>query len=205
MRVDVGRALSQIAEIHQQIAKGELYRGYRSMPVAASGLIGIAAASLQPRDLALRDPVAFVLYWCVVAAAAGLVGVSEIAYNYVAREDEADRRRTRQVVGQFMPSVLGAAAISASFVHLSAGLVHLLPGLWSICFGIGVFASRPYLPRASGFVALFYYAAGVLLLWRARGPESLSGWWVGATFGVGQLLAALVLYWNLERDEPERR
>lgn len=205
MRVDVGRALSQIAEIHQQIAKGELYRGYRSMPVAASGLIGIAAASLQPRDLALRDPVAFVLYWCVVAAVAGLVGVSEIAYNYVAREDEADRRRTRQVVGQFMPSVLGAAAISASFVHLSAGLVHLLPGLWSICFGIGVFASRPYLPRASGFVALFYYAAGVLLLWRARGPESLSGWWVGATFGVGQLLAALVLYWNLERDEPERR
>jgi uncharacterized membrane protein HdeD (DUF308 family) len=205
MRVDVSRALSQIAEIHQQIAKGELYRGYRSMPVAASGLIGIAAASLQPRDLALRDPVAFVLYWCVVAAVAGLVGVSEIAYNYVAREDEADRRRTRQVVGQFMPSVLGAAAISASFVHLSAGLVHLLPGLWSICFGIGVFASRPYLPRASGFVALFYYAAGVLLLWRARGPESLSGWWVGATFGVGQLLAALVLYWNLERDEPERR
>lgn len=197
--MDVSRALSQIAEIHQQIAKGEMYRGYRSIPVAASGLIGIAAASLQPRDLAGRDPIAFVLYWCGVAAVAGLVGVSEIVYNYAAREDDADRRRTRRVVGQFLPGVLGAAAISLCFVRLSAGLVPLLPGLWAICFGIGVFASRPYLPRASGFVALFYYAAGVALLWRARGLESLNGWWVGATFGVGQLLAALVLYWNLER------
>jgi uncharacterized membrane protein HdeD (DUF308 family) len=199
--MDVSRALSQIAEIHQQIAKGEVYRGYRPLPVAASGLIGILAASLQPRELPARDPVAFVTYWCAVAALAGLVGVSEIAYNYVRREDDAERRRTRRVVGQFLPSIVGAAAITASFVHLSASLIPLLPGLWAICFGIGVFASRPYLPRASGFVALFYYAAGIALLWQAQGPESLHGWWTGATFGVGQLLAALVLYWHVERRE----
>jgi hypothetical protein len=199
--MDVSRALSQIAEIHQQIAKGEVYRGYRPLPVAASGLIGILAASLQPRELPARDPTAFVMYWCAVAALAGLVGVSEIAYNYLRREDDAERRRTRRVVGQFLPSIVGAAAITASFVHLSVSLIPLLPGLWAICFGIGVFASRPYLPRASGFVALFYYAAGIALLWQARGPESLHGWWTGATFGVGQLLAALVLYWHVERRE----
>ena len=198
--MDVSRALSQIAEIHQQIAKGELYRGYRPLPVAASGLIGIVAATLQPRDLPGRDPVAFVCYWFAVAGLAGLVGASEIAYNYL-REDDADRRRTRRVVGQFLPSMVGAAAITASFVHLSSALIPLLPGLWAICFGIGVFASRPYLPRASGFVALFYYAAGIALLWQARGPESLHGWWIGATFGAGQLLAALVLYWHVERRE----
>ena len=48
-------------------------------------------------------------------------------------------------------------------------------------------------------MALFYYAAGVVLLWIARGPEPPAGWWVGGTFGLGQLLAAAVLYWNLER------
>ena len=37
VEVDVSRALDQIAEIHQQIAKGEVYRGYRSLPLAASG------------------------------------------------------------------------------------------------------------------------------------------------------------------------
>ena len=201
--MDVSRALSQIAEIHQQMAKGEVYRGYRSVPVAASGLIGIAAAALQPRHVTGQDAIGFVVYWSGVAAVAGVIGASEIVYNYVVREDETERRRTRQVIGQFLPSVLAAAIVSASFVHLSAGLVPLLPGLWAICFGLGVFASRPYLPRASGVVALFYYAAGIALLWRAHGVESLSGWWVGATFGVGQLMTALVLYWNLERREHD--
>jgi uncharacterized membrane protein HdeD (DUF308 family) len=199
--VDVTRALDQIAEIHEQIAKGEVYRGYRSLPIAASGLIGIIAAWLQPAALGAADPIGFVLYWTAVAAAAAFVGSAEIIYNYVVREREADRRHTRRVLGQFLPSVVGGVAITVCFMHLSAALVPLLPGLWAFCFGIGTFASRPYLPRASGWIALFYYAAGFALLWIARGPDSLTGWWVGGTFGVGQLLAAMVLWWNLERDE----
>jgi hypothetical protein len=200
MRVmDLSRALGQLADIHQQIAKGEIYRGYRSVPVAASGIIGLAAAWAQPPALGAGDPVGFVLYWTGVAVCAGLVGASEIIYNYAVHDDRAARRQTTRVVGQFLPSVLAGAIITASFVHLSAALVPLLPGLWAICFGVGIFASRPYLPRASGWVALLYYAAGVALLWIARGPEPLRGWWVGGTFGAGQLMAAVVLYWNLER------
>jgi hypothetical protein len=197
--MDLSRALGQLADIHQQIAKGEIYRGYRSLPIAVSGLIGLAAAWAQAPGLGAGDPLGFVLYWTSVAACAALVGASEIIYNYVVHDDRASRRQTTQVVGQFLPSVLAGAVITLSFVRLSAALVPLLPGLWAICFGIGIFASRPYLPRASGWVALFYYAAGVALLWVARGPEPLRAWWVGGTFGTGQLMAALVLYWNLER------
>jgi TctA family transporter len=197
--MDFSRALSQVAEIHQQIAKGEVYRGYRSLPVAASGVIGYAAAALQSPALAAHDPVGFVLYWAAVAACAGFVGASEIVYNYAVRDEAGERRRTRQVVGQFLPSMLAGALISACFMRLDTTLIPLLPGLWAICFGIGTFASRPYLPRASGAVALFYYAAGVALLWVAGGSRTLSGWWVGGTFGTGQLMAAAVLYWNLER------
>jgi hypothetical protein len=197
--MDLSRALGQLADIHQQIAKGEIYRGYRSLPIAVSGLIGLAAAWAQAPGLGAGDPLGFVLYWTSVAACAAFVGASEIIYNYVVHDDRASRRQTTQVVGQFLPSLLAGAVITLSFVRLSAALVPLLPGLWAICFGIGIFASRPYLPRASGWVALFYYAAGVALLWVARGPEPLRAWWVGGTFGTGQLMAALVLYWNLER------
>ena len=197
--MDVTRALDQIAAIHEQIAKGEVYRGYRSLPVAASGLIGLAAAWLQPASLGTADPIGFVLYWAAIAAAAGFVGASEVIYSYAVHDDASARRKTRQVVGQFLPSVVGGAAITVCLTHLSAAMVPLLPGLWAFCFGLGTFASRPYLPRASGWVALFYYTAGFVLLWIARGPEPLTGWWVGGTFGVGQLLAALVLWWNLER------
>ena len=197
--MDLSRALGQLADIHQQMAKGEIYRGYRSLPLAASGLMGFVAAWAQPASLGAGDPAAFVLYWTVVAVCAGFVGASEIIYNYVVHEDRAARSRTRQVVGQFLPSVLAGAIITSSFMHLRSELVPLLPGLWAVCFGIGIFASRPYLPRASGWVALFYYSAGAALLWFAHGPAPLQPWWVGGTFGTGQLMAALVLYWNLER------
>lgn len=197
--MDFSRALNQIADIHEQIARGEIYRGYRSLPLAASGLIGFVAAWLQPRALGLNDPTGFVLYWTAIAACAGFVGASEILYNYIVHDDRTERRRTKQVVGQFLPSLVAGMVITGSFVHLGAALVPLLPGLWALCFGIGTFASRPYLPKASGWIALFYYGAGVVLLCIARGPEPLNGWWVGGTFGAGQLMAAAVLYWNLER------
>ncbi len=190
--MDLSRALEDLAEIHSQIAKGEIYRGYQPLPVAASGLIGLVAAWLESPGLG-GDPIGFVLYWAAVALLAALVGTSEIIHNYVVHDDAAARRQTRRVIGQFLPSVLGAAIITASFVRLSAALVPLLPGVWAICFGLGTFASRPYLPRASTVVAIFYYAAGVVLLWNGR-VETLNGWWVGATFGIGQILAALVLY-----------
>lgn len=197
--MDVSRALDQIAEIHEQIAKAEVYRGYRSLPVAASGLIGLTGAWLQPEGLGTADPVEFVVYWLAIAVCAAAVGGSEIAWNYVAHEDAPARRRTRQVVGQFLPSVVAGALISVSFARLNAALVPVLPGLWALCFGLGVFASRPYLPRATGWVALFYYAAGFALLGMASGGAALHGWWVAATFATGQLLAAFVLWYNLER------
>ena len=50
--MEYNKALSQISEIHAQLAKGEIYRGFRSLPVALSGLAGFAAAALAPRLLA---------------------------------------------------------------------------------------------------------------------------------------------------------
>jgi hypothetical protein len=200
--MDLSRALADISEIHAQIAKGEIYRGYRPVPIAASGLIGLAAAWLQEPTLGVRDPVAFVLYWTGIALLAGFVGASEILFNYVVHEGAAARRHTRRVVGQLLPSMIAGAIITASFVRLSASLVPLLPGLWAFCFGLGAFASRPYLPRASVAVAFYYYAAGVVLLSIAH-AEALNGWWVGGTFGVGQLIAAVVLA-RYEREVRHR-
>ena len=76
--MDLSRALGQLADIHQQIAKAEVYRGYRSLPIAASGLMGFAAAWAQTPRLGASDPIGFVVYWAAIAACAGFVGASEI-------------------------------------------------------------------------------------------------------------------------------
>jgi hypothetical protein len=147
----------------------------------------------------MTDPLAFVRYWIVVAVLAGLVGISETAYNYVVHDQTSGRRRTRQVIGQFLPGVIAAAVISAAFLRIDLQLAALLPGVWAICFGLGVFSSRPYLPRASAWVAMLYLTMGSVLLWRVAPGAPLNPWHVGGPFGAGQLLAAGILYWELER------
>jgi hypothetical protein len=198
--MELPQALAQIAEIRAQATKTDAYRGYRPVPIAASGVIGLVAAWLQPPALA-ADPNAFVFYWMAVAAAASFIGVSEIVYNFIVHDDSLSRRRTLHVAGQFLPSLIAGAFVALIVVLKSPRSIPFLPGVWALAFGLGIFASRPYLVRASGWVALYFYLAGAALLWAASGPEFLSPWSVGGTFGAGQILAALVLYWNLERDE----
>ena len=169
--------------------RAEVYRGYRSLPVAASGLMGLAAAWLQPSQPFVDRPdgIHRLLDWPSRSCAACL-GASEIVYNYGFTSDRSIAGERRRVVGQFLPSLIAGTAITLCLAHLSPALVVLLPGLWAICFGIGVVASRPYLPRASGAVALFYCACGVALaVDRRRTGAAPTAWQVGATFGVGQL------------------
>jgi hypothetical protein len=196
-------AMSQISEIHEHLAKSEVYRGFRSLPVALSGLCGLAAVSVQPRLLPLDDARGVLAYWLAVAALGGAVGGSEILYNYLFRDDPFARRRTRKVVGQFVPCLAAGAAVTWGVVRWSEWTIPLLPGLWAVVFSLGIFAARPYLPRAIGWVALYYLAAGLRLLWYVPDSGSLWGWQLGGTFGAGQLAAALVLYWNLERTDHE--
>jgi hypothetical protein len=201
-RPSVSDAVSQIAEIHGQIAKGEVYRGWRATPVAMSGIVGLAAAWLQRLGLGADDPLAFVIYWSGVAAGAAAVGVSEIVYAAL-RSDlrtSFERRQTRRVAIQFLPPIAVAVVVTVTFVRLGAGLVALLPGVWALLFGLAIFAARPYLARGSGLVALYYALCGTFLLWGAHTAVARSPWAVGGVFGVGQLFGAAVIYWNLERE-----
>ncbi|HEY3884472.1 MAG TPA: hypothetical protein VGL62_04650, partial [Vicinamibacterales bacterium] len=76
-------------------------------------------------------------------------------------------------------------------VHASPASAEVVPGLWAVCFGLGVLASAPYLPAASRLVALWYLAAG---FWLVLNTHALSGWRIGAVFGAGQLIGAVVLW-----------
>jgi hypothetical protein len=195
--VDFARAADQISAIHEQLAKAEVFRGYRPVPVALSGVCGLIGAFFQPSVIPPNDVQAWVLYWGAIAICSGLVASSETVFNYLWREPEHGRRRTRRVLAQ-----LGPALVAGTFVTLvgafDRALVRYLPGLWAMIFGLGVFASRPYLPRTTGWVALYYLSAGALLL--AFGAGTLNPWSVGGTFAIGQFGTAAALTWNRERE-----
>lgn len=82
---------------------------------------------------------------------------------------------------------------------LDPGLVRLLPGIWALLLGLGVFASRPYLARATGWVGLFFVLSGTALLAFPTPNLIRLGFANGAIFGVGLLAAAVVLHLDIPR------
>lgn len=193
MRVD--DALRQIEAIHEQLDKGEVYRGFQVGGVAAAGVLGILAAALQDRVV---DDGYFLHYWILVATVCAFAAGGSALFAFVWREDAWARRKTARLMCQFVPCVVTGAAMT--WVFSRAELTCYLPGLWAMVFGLGLLAARPYLPRATGWVCLFYLACGCgLLLWASQGA-ALSGWQVGGVFGLGHLASALVLSRNVERE-----
>ena len=106
-------------------------------------------------------------------------------------------------VEQFLPSILAGAMITYAVAEYHWTSVPLLPGIWAMLFGMGVFASRRLLPKPTFLIGGFYMLAGLLILTLPR-DAALSPWTMGLTFGIGQIAAAFMLYWTLERNNGER-
>jgi hypothetical protein len=193
------RAIEQLDAIHAHLARTEVYRGYRSIPVGLTGAAAVLAAIFQPHAAADGGR-RFVAYWVAVAALNILGAGVAILWNHFTRSSVRDRRRTVQVVGHFIPPMVVGLVVTLAVVLTSPATIPLLPGLWALIFALGLFASRPHLPHAIGWIAVFYVAAGARLLTMAPSGASLEPWAMGGTFACGQVLTALALYWNLERQ-----
>jgi hypothetical protein len=74
----------------------------------------------------------------------------------------------------------------------------MLPGLWSVVFSLGIFASCRFLPCQMFGVGAWYLAAGLVDFLVAAGNHMLLPWSMGISFGVGQLLVAAVLHFGFE-------
>ena len=193
--MEVRDALDRLDRIHDHLTRAEVYRGFRVPAVALVGCVGLLAAAAQP--WVVRGGGAFVWFWSAVGAAGVLIGLGAAARSYFFGEDDFERRRTRRVMGQFLPCVLAGALLTVSLGRADA-FVPLLPGAWAVLFGLGVVAVRPHLPPAVGLVGVAYVLAGGLLLaWRPAAP---SGWSVGGVFGAGHLATALVLWFAKEGE-----
>lgn len=198
---ELDRALDQISEIHDQLLRNQESREIRALPVAGTGLLALAAAALEPRIGAMESRGAFLSYWMAVAVLGLLIGGSGMAYAYFwGRRSEMERRQTRVMVGRFAPCLVAGALLSILACERPGFPAAFLPGLWAVLFSLGIFAVRPNLPRATGWVALFYLVAGIVVLAVTAGEEIPSPWSLGLLFGPGQLAGGAVLYWNLERS-----
>jgi hypothetical protein len=199
--MELREALAQISEIRDQLARTETFEGYRSATVAASGLLALAAAGVQASWI--PDPAARLSEYLTLWVAVAVVSVAITGIEMFARcrraASETAARLTRMVVEQFLPSLVVGALLTVAIVVVAPETAWMLPGLWALVFGLGVFASARLFPRPVTWVAAWYLLSGIACLAAAKRLEALSPWLMVATFGVGQLLAAAVVYLSVER------
>ncbi len=196
-KMNVSQALEQLDEIRHHLGRSEVYRGYRSKTIAMTGLVGMISAAGLWMFRPEASSISRVGFWVGVAALNLAVVTWEVLGDYGNHKTEHQRKVTQRTVGQFLPSIALGAVITFIVVGRNESF-DILPGLWAGLFALGIFSSRPYLPRGVGWVGAYYLvAASCLLVWSAT---ALSQPWVmGGVFGLGQSLLAYVLYQNLER------
>jgi hypothetical protein len=200
--MELREALTQITEIRLQLARTEVFRGYRAMPVAFSGVVALLAGLIQAA--AIADPMAGVGEYLSLWVGAAVVSGAAAGLEMMIRARNATSPMTREMtwlaLEQFCPSLVAGALLTIVLVRAAPESAWMLPGLWQIVYSLGIFASCRLLPRATFWVAAFYLVTGLTVLALARGDAALSPWAMALPFGAGQLLAAAVLYSTLERD-----
>lgn len=204
--MELREALSRIEAIHTQMARTEVYRGYRAAPVAISGALAFSAAAFQ--SIWIPDPLGDVPRYLTLWVGVAIISAIGAGFGMVMRARHSlgtacPARANRHAIEQFAPAVVAGAMLTVIVVRAVPVAVTLLPGAWAILFSLGIFASRPFLPRAITGVAVFYLLAGLACLAWSQGSLALSPWAMGTPFGVGQFMAAAILHGTLERaDAP---
>jgi len=198
--MELREALTQITEIRHQLARTEVFRGYRAMPVAFSGVVALLAALVQAATIA--EPSAqilpYLMLWIGAAVVSGLAAGLEMMIRARNSASPLTRELTWLALEQFCPSLVAGALLTIVLYRAVPEGLWMLPGLWQILYSLGIFASCRLLPKPTFWVAVFYLGSGLAVL--AQGEAALGPWSMGLPFSVGQLLAAAVLYSTLERD-----
>jgi hypothetical protein len=201
---DLYKALAQIHAIRGQVARGTEFRGYGPETVAATGLLAGVAAWLQA--VYLRHPTAgvtgYLALWVTTAALAVLV----TGFQTITRTRRVHSGLARQMIfsaaESFLPAILAGVLVTLVLLRSAPQDLWMLPGLWQIFYGLGIFASCRFMPRQMLAVGVWFLATGSLCLTTGMGQRALSPWEMGFPFGIGQLLIAAVLKFGFrEVDE----
>lgn len=193
---DLDRALDDLSTIRLQIARQTPFLGLGSGALAATGAIALFAGFAQALwlDNPTERPVAFFALWIAVAiVCAALIGAETWRRASRFHRGMSDEMVIQTVEG-FLPVGGAGACLTLAFAKFAPDQVWMLPGLWQILIGIGIFGSLRILPRQCMFVGAWYVLAGLGVFALASGEHLLSSCLMAVPFAVGQAALARIMH-----------
>lgn len=199
---DIQKALADIGDIRLRLAAGTVFRGFGPTVIAVSGGLAIALASAQS-VWGGGDAIAFLGAWVAVAVvSAVLIGLETGARTRRHHGGLADAMLIN-AVEHFLPFGAAGAVVAGIVLRFAPDIAWILPGLWQMTIGLGLFAACRFLPRAVAIAAAWYFLAGAGALIFASDGRALSPWSMGLPFGAGQAVLALILH--VAREDADGR
>ena len=201
---DLYKALGDISSIRRQMASTTEFRGYGPATLATTGMFAILAAAAQA--LWLPDPAhhisAYLGVWVSTAVfSAGLTGVQ--MYTRARRiHSGLSNEMLRMAVEQFLPSAAAGLLVTIVLLRYVPFATWMLPGMWQIIFGLGIFSSCRFLPRPMIAAGAWYLLTGLSCL-AMGGNRAFSPWTMGVSYGAGQLLVAAILLFSTSRENED--
>jgi hypothetical protein len=202
---DLDKALADISAIRSQIARGAEFRGYGPATIAMTGVLALAASSVQA--VWLPDPASAILSYLTLWVATAALSVILVGVQMIARSRRIHRGLADAMIfaasEQFIPAGVAGALLTFVLYRFAQQSLWMLPGLWQIIFSLGFFASCRTLPRPLFAVGVWYLAAGLACLAFAGGAHAFSPWTMAVPFGIGQFYMAGVLYRYVGDDDAQ--
>jgi hypothetical protein len=106
-------------------------------------------------------------------------------------------------VEHFLPVGGMGAVVGAILLRFAPDAAWLLPGLWEMLVGVGLFVGVRFLPRSIAFAGAWYFLAGAATLILSSPTRGLSPWAMAIPFCVGQMLMAALLHFAQETRDAE--
>ena len=193
--MEIERALSDLAEVRERLARAERFEGYSAPAAAASGIVALIAGGVQyarvPHPVAPAALSTYLTIWMTCLGAALLLNYGAVALWLLKNHRPSAKSQFRTAALSIAPSVLLCGAMSAALA--AHGNYTLLPGTWFAFYAVGLFASRHAIPAAALPVMVAFGLLAVAFLATPLENVALSWWVMPLGFGTGQLTIGYLL------------
>jgi hypothetical protein len=201
--MEVSRALADLAEVRTRLAAVQRFRGLSGGAAFASGAAAIGSGLIQlatvPQPSTASEDTRYVAIWIACLACSLAVNYGAIVLWLVRHWSVRSRIELKTVGMTILPSIVAGGLFTAVFI--ARGELGLLPGMWCLCYALGLIASRAMAPPGTGWIAALFAASGAALLF-APGSNALAWWVMPVTFGIGQIIIGVLV--SRDAVEPAR-